>query len=257
MRLLSYNILDGGEGRADPLAEVMLAQRPDVVAVVEADDDAVQQRILSRLKMDFIAAQAKKHQAALYSRWRIAESVNHSALHPDLDGEYLEVKVIEPNEREWEIGVVHMPAHAREQDEAKRERELATLLKIFEPHRKANRPHLLVGDFNSNSPMQNIDPARCKERTRENIKAIGGHIPRRVVKTILDAVYFVTLAVFDPDSAANRGSFSTQFPGQRVDYIFAFGFQVQQIKYAWIEQDRLAKYASDHFPVGVEIEPLT
>jgi endonuclease/exonuclease/phosphatase family metal-dependent hydrolase len=26
-----------------------------------------------------------------------------------------------------------------------------------------------------------------------------------------------------------------------------------RIKSAWIEQDRLAKYASDHFPVGVEI----
>jgi endonuclease/exonuclease/phosphatase family metal-dependent hydrolase len=26
------------------------------------------------------------------------------------------------------------------------------------------------------------------------------------------------------------------------------------IKSAWIEYDRLAKYASDHFPIGVEIE---
>ena len=36
MRICSYNILDGGEGRADPLAEVILAQRPDIVAIVEA-----------------------------------------------------------------------------------------------------------------------------------------------------------------------------------------------------------------------------
>ena len=31
MRVVSYNILDGGEGRADPLAEVLIARRPDVV----------------------------------------------------------------------------------------------------------------------------------------------------------------------------------------------------------------------------------
>ena len=34
MRLVSYNILDGGEGRADPLAEVIEAQRPDVIGLV-------------------------------------------------------------------------------------------------------------------------------------------------------------------------------------------------------------------------------
>jgi exonuclease III len=254
MRLLSYNILDGGEGRADPLAEVMLAQRADIVAVAEADDVDVQQRIARRLKMDFIAGESKKHQAALYSRWRIAESINHSALHPELSGEYLEVKVLEPNGRAWEIGVVHMPAHARESDEAAREKELATLLKIFEPHRRENRPHLLVGDFNSNSPVQNIDLSRTKESTRNESAENGGQIPRRVVKTILDAGYMDTLHVFDPDRATNYGTFSTQFPGQRVDYIFAFGFQVSQIESAWIEYDRLAKYASDHFPVGVEIQ---
>jgi endonuclease/exonuclease/phosphatase family metal-dependent hydrolase len=254
MRLSSYNILDGGEGRADPLAEVMLAQRADIVAVVEADDLGVQQRIARRLKMDYIAAEAKKHQAALYSRWRIAESINHSALHPGLSGSYLEVNVLEPNGRAWEIGVVHMPAHARESDEKAREKELATLLKIFEPHRRENRPHLLVGDFNSNSPVQNIDLERCKNSTREEAADNGGHVPRRVVQAILDAGYIDTLHAFDPDLAANHGTFSTQFPGQRVDYIFAFGFAQSQVKSAWIEYDRLAKYASDHFPVGVEIE---
>jgi len=34
MRVVSYNILTGGEGRADPLAEVLLAQRADVIALV-------------------------------------------------------------------------------------------------------------------------------------------------------------------------------------------------------------------------------
>ena len=38
MRIVRYNILDGGEGRADPLAEVIEAQRPDLVALVEATD---------------------------------------------------------------------------------------------------------------------------------------------------------------------------------------------------------------------------
>ena len=70
---------------------------------------------------------------------------------------------------------------------------------------------------------------------------------------MLDAGYSDTLAEFAPQSAAITGTFSTQFPGQRVDYIFTHGFGVGQIQSAWIEQDRLAKYCSDHFPIGVEI----
>ena len=45
MRIVSYNIYNGGEGRADPLAEVIEAQRPDVVALLEADDPATLQHI--------------------------------------------------------------------------------------------------------------------------------------------------------------------------------------------------------------------
>ena len=56
MRIVSYNILDGGEGRADPLAEVIEAQRPDVVALVEATDLTVIERIARRLGFDYVHA---------------------------------------------------------------------------------------------------------------------------------------------------------------------------------------------------------
>ena len=41
--------------------------------------------------------------------------------------------------------------------------------------------------------------------------------------------------------------------GQRVDYIFAHGIDPNRIRDAWAEHDRLARYASDHFPIGAEI----
>jgi endonuclease/exonuclease/phosphatase family metal-dependent hydrolase len=78
-------------------------------------------------------------------------------------------------------------------------------------------------------------------------------LPRRIVQAILDAGYFDTLQVVHPDEAGGIGTFTTQFPGQRVDYIFSHGIDRARIKAAWVEQDRLAKYASDHFPIGAEI----
>jgi endonuclease/exonuclease/phosphatase family metal-dependent hydrolase len=75
-----------------------------------------------------------------------------------------------------------------------------------------------------------------------------------VVRELLNAGYLDTYDIVNPDLSRKQGTFSTQFPGQRVDYIFAHSIAAERIKSAWIEYDRLARYASDHYPIGVEIE---
>lgn len=253
MRIVSYNILDGGEGRADPLAEVMIAQRADVVALVEADDLTVLERIAARLKMDFIHAPGHSHASSLLSRWPIRETINHVLLRKGISKSLLEATVEDPAGGEWTIGVVHLHARATESDEDARQPEIDALLDVFKSHREAKRRHVLAGDFNSNSPVQQINPDRCKPRTREEWKANGGQLPRRAIQKIMDAGYIDSLLAHDATAASNIGTFSTQYPGQRVDYIFSFGSSGQSVRSAWIEQDRLAKYASDHFPVGAEV----
>jgi endonuclease/exonuclease/phosphatase family metal-dependent hydrolase len=252
MRLFSYNILDGGEGRADPLAEVVEANRPDVVGLVEATDGAVIERIAHRLKMDFVHAPGRESQAsALLTPWTIRDSINHGLLRKGLSKSLLEASVVDPKGKAWVFGVVHLHAHARE-----RERELDVVLEVFRRHREANTPHVIMGDFNSNSPMQEIDISKVKPGTREEWEANGKQIPRRVIQRMLDAGYVDTLAAADPEAAKIDGTFTTQFPGQRVDFIFVYGLDAAaaRVKSGWIEQDRLAKYASDHFPVGAVIE---
>ncbi len=252
MRLVSYNILDGGEGRADPLAEVIEAQRPDIVALIEADFMWALERIANRLKMDFIHAPGKKGSVALLSRWPIRDTINHGLLRPAFTKSMLEATVLTP-EGALAFGVVHLHAHALENDERKREAEVAQVLDIFAGRRQSNTPHLLMGDFNSNSPIQRIDPNKVKESTREEWQKNGGQIPRRVIQKLLDAGYIDSLAAVDPELAASIGTFSTQHSGQRVDYIFSWGIDAAKIKAAWVEQDRLAKYASDHFPIGAAL----
>jgi endonuclease/exonuclease/phosphatase family metal-dependent hydrolase len=253
VRLISYNILDGGEGRADPLAEVILAGRPDIVVLIEADDPTVLDRISGRLGMDRIAGVGKSHSAAILSRWPIRESINHALLRPKLSGSLLEATIVDPGGLHWIVGAVHLPAGATEADESRRETELAELLDVFAGRRSAREPHIIAGDFNSNAPSQKIDPARCKPRTQQELARNGGKLPRRVVQKMLDASYADPFVEFAPQTAAVTGSFSTQSPGQRVDYTFTHGFTAGQLRAAWVEQDRLAKYCSDHFPIGVEI----
>jgi endonuclease/exonuclease/phosphatase family metal-dependent hydrolase len=252
--LVSYNILDGGEGRADPLAEVIEAQRPDVVTLVETDDAAVVERIAGRMKMEFILADGRRHGAAVLARGTILESVNHSLLREEFSDCVLEATVQDGRGAQWTVAAVHLHPRARLEDEARREREIDAILQIFELHRKEKRAHLLAGDFNANSPIQKIDPQQCKPRTREEIAANGGLLPRSAVQKLLNAGYVDSLAARLGAEAGTMGSFTTQYPGQRVDYIFLHGIDGRRVKEAKVEQDRLAKYASDHFPVVVEIE---
>jgi endonuclease/exonuclease/phosphatase family metal-dependent hydrolase len=254
VRLVSYNILDGGEGRADPLAEVIEAQRPDIVALVEADNPAVIERIATRLKMEFVAAEGRRHGAAILSRWPILESVNHSLLREEFSDCVLEGTIDGPLGMEWTLAAVHLHPRARLEDEARRVREIDAILDIFAVHRKENRPHILAGDFNANSPIQTIDPNNCKPRTREDIAANGGELPRIAIQKLLDAGYTDSLHALNGAAAAKTGSFTTQYPGQRVDYIFTYGISPDQLTEARIEQDRLAQFASDHFPAIVEIK---
>jgi endonuclease/exonuclease/phosphatase family metal-dependent hydrolase len=255
MRIVSYNILDGGEGRADPLAEVLQAQRADVIALVEASFGPVVERIAARLDMDYVVAEGNKDSAAsaLLSRWPIRDSVNHAALRPGLTKSLLEATVVTPEFGELPVGVVHLHAHAAEADERAREAELAAVLEVFAAARRERRPHVLCGDFNANAPSQRIDPAKVKESTRREWEQNGGQLPRRIVQALLDAGYVDALHVLKGPEAETTGTFSTQHPGQRVDYIFTFGIGRPRLRDAWIEQDRLAKYASDHFPIGAEV----
>src|SRR5437773_11205298 len=100
MRLVSYNILDGGEGRADPLAEVVEAQRADVVCLVEATDMGVIERIASRLKMDYVQAAGREQATALLTRYTSRESNNHALPAPQLSNPVRTATVVEPDRGE-------------------------------------------------------------------------------------------------------------------------------------------------------------
>src|SRR5215210_5829330 len=134
MRIVSYNILDGGEGRADPIAEVIEAQRPDVVALVEAEDLTVVERIAKRLKMDFVNGPGNSHASVLMSRFPIRESINHAPLRPEVEKSLLEVKIATPELGDASFGVIHLHAHGRDTDEALRQRELNVVLDVFRAH---------------------------------------------------------------------------------------------------------------------------
>ena len=253
MRIISYNILDGGVGRADPLAEVIEAQRPDVVGLVEADDLAVVERIANRLKMDYVHAIGNSHAVALLARDPILESVNYAPLEPRLSKCFLDAKV-QTSRGEIVLAIIHLHDGAFEQDEDRREEEVGIILDRLKHYRDDRLPHMIMGDFNSTSPLQEIDPQKLCPTSKQAFADNGNIIPRRVIQRILDTGYGDCLAMARRMEAKIGATFTTLHPGQRIDCIFVNGMEAGAVKDAWIETDRLARYASDHFPIGAEIE---
>jgi endonuclease/exonuclease/phosphatase family metal-dependent hydrolase len=252
VRLVSYNILDGGERGADQLATVIAARRPDVICLAEASREAVVRQIADHLQMDSIIGPGGRQPVALLCRWPIAWSIDHATLAGSEGWSFLRAAVQMPGGIELPIGVVHLTPRAGEADETLREGQVLHLLDACAEDRRLGRAHLLAGDFNANSPGQQIDPEKCKESTKRAFYANGGQIPRRAIAMLLAAGYVDTLAAHDPAGARSAVSFTTEKPGQRVDYIFTWGPNLK-VRDAWIDNSPAAVKASDHFPIGVDV----
>ena len=207
---------------------MLLAQHADVIALVEAEDPAVLERIARRLKMDYVQAIGKQER-----RIGTAQPLPHSrfdqsrALNPGISKSLLQASIDRTGRTTVALRRRPSPRPRHRRRRTQREAEFEVVMKVFEPLREAATPHFLFGDFNSNSPVQQIDLAKCKPSTREQAATNGGTIPRRVVQELLNAGYADTYHLLNPELAKTRGTFTTQFPGQRVDYIFAHSLAEQ------------------------------
>lgn len=198
IRAVSYNIMQGGEGRADPLAETVLGRKPDFVGIHEADNIDVLRRLSDRLEMDFVVGESDGGKLAFFSKHRIVSSVNVSLLHrttmPILDA------------------TVMIGSH---------------LLKARVAHLK----HKGEGD-------------RMAQRLADNMAdfMLMSYEPPLGTRVIDGTLTPANLPV--PDR--------TNVPVRQLDQVLV-GPHLRFIE-GWIEQDRLAYYASDHLPSGAEFE---
>ena len=250
MRIVSYNILNGGVGRADPIGEVLEAQNADVIVLIEADDPWVVDRIARRLKMDAVTGAGVQHSVAILSRSPIGHSVNHAGFDGAGPRSWLEARIEPSHGCPLAVMAIHLTPRALAANEKKRLSELQRVLAATQAWRDSATPHVLVGDFNANAPQQRIEIDRCKTSTQKAFAENGHQIPRDAISFLLQHGYVDSLAAARGDAAFDAVTFTTHQPGQRVDYVFTFGLTPGD---AWIEQDRLATYASDHYPIGADL----
>jgi endonuclease/exonuclease/phosphatase family metal-dependent hydrolase len=251
MRLLSYNIFEGGVGRVDPLCQVIREADADVVFVAETWNTEFFETMAKKLNMEMFQAQSPTNprgHVGLLSKWPIHEAINFGPLDQRLKRAAIRA-LLKTNLGLLGIVGVHLYPYETPENEAIRLKELEAVLEMG---RDLNTtPHLLMGDFNSHHPDQKIDLQKADPKIRDRVLAQGGQIPRLVVKKVLEAGYLDAHAIGrSPEQWQN--TFTTAYPELRVDYIFAPMNLAASLIRCEVFKPPLARYVSDHYPLLAE-----
>ena len=253
MRLLTYNIREGGVGRAEQIAEVIRAASPDVVALQEARDPAIVERIATLAGFPHAGARSA-HSTGFLSRvpvlgheWRHPPGTRHALL---------EVALADGLPR---LFVLHLRAWFSKWSEQRRARELRGLLDgIRDQLVKENHAfafHVLAGDFNALAPGELFDSSPMPAWIRGMVWLSGRDIARSTIEMMRADGYADAWRTVHPDSAAEPGyTFPVWNPHVRLDYVFtptayASRFAACEVRRA----PDAVRTASDHFPLLVEL----
>ncbi len=245
-KLLSYNIRFGGLGRESALAETIKGVAPDMVVFQEAIHPDVIGRLSKQLEMPYWAAR-KNHSIGFISR----EQVSYYEWHYPAGAKHSFLEII-PGKSETRIFGLHLSARFSKWDERKRAREIRSLLEGIKRHQSGF--HVLVGDFNTLAPGEDLEVHRMPAWIRALIWISGRKLQRETIQLMLDQGYLDGYRSLHPD--IKGWTFPSWDRSVRLDYVFVpkrFGERLITCEVI-SEPEELIKSASDHCPLIAELE---
>jgi exodeoxyribonuclease-3 len=244
LRVLSYNICRGGNGKEEQLSAVIAAVTPDVVVFQEATAPAVIERLASRTGMAQCAS-SKGESLAFMSRRKVRHYQWH---HPRFSRHaFLE---IDPGPGELRIFGVHLSALYSAWTERHRVIELRALLANIARHQHGF--HLLAGDFNTLAPGDLLDFRKLPNRLRALVWLSGGRIQWRTIQLVLDAGYIDSYRA--RHDGATGYTFPSWAPHVRLDYVFTPAVFASRVRSCEIVTHPAAPAASDHLPLVADVD---
>ncbi len=250
LRVMTYNILDGGKDREKYILEVIQAARPDVVILQEVFTEELLKFLSQALKTTYyLGAGNKRRKVALLSRLPIRSFKSHHPAFP-IWRNFIEAEVeYEPNRRARFFGV-HPIATLGVLCEVWRLWEAKYVTRYALSFQ--NEPCLIAGDFNAIAPGEMVKTETMPGWLKWIIYLQGNRVYHFSIKV------FTTAGFIDCFRSLNSEAGFTlppPSPNSRLDYIFVNASLKAYLKRCWVvrEPDSV-NFASDHYPVMAEFD---
>ena len=250
MRLLTYNILWGGQEREAEIVEVIQAVDPDVVVVQEALGVARFQRIAAALEMTSCLAER---------RGRLSVRVGLLSRLPILDFRTLHLWPVWPSclqatvklasGRPLTVFGLHLAAYHAWFLEWWRKYQVRALLRYI--RQTAPGQHLLAGDFNAMARGDQASLAEAPLWVKAQTWFQMGRILHWALEPLLDAGYIDCFRKLHPEE--DGFTLPSSHPQVRLDYIFAAPPLAEVLRECRVvTSPEEVVLASDHLPVLAE-----
>jgi endonuclease/exonuclease/phosphatase family metal-dependent hydrolase len=237
VKVLSYNIREGGDGSLPAIAGVIRRQRPDAVALLEANSRANAEGLARELGMHLAFGEANcAYDVAWLSRSPIRRWENHR--HPALAKTLLEIEVAREG-MPLRLFAAHLAS--RHEPPAPAD-EIPVILDLLGP--LVAQPHLLAGDLNALRPGDPVgEPPQGVMRRGD---AAEGD-PRTAIARLVAAGYVDCYRARHP--RAPGYTYASDAPWLRLDYIFASPVLAARLAACDVVPGAVAARASDHLPL--------
>src|ERR687893_3179993 len=250
MRLLTYNILKGGQTREAEIVEVIERLSPDVVVVQEVLEVDHFQRIATKLGMSPYLAQSNGRlplRVGLLSRLPILEF--HTLHLWPVWPSCLQATIRLENGHSLTVFGLHLAAYYPWFLEWWRTHQVRTLLRHI--RRAAPGRHLLAGDFNTIAPGDRASLGQAPLWVKAQAWFQLGYIPRWALGPLLDAGYVDCFRKLHPRE--DGFTLPSVHPQVRLDYVFAAPSLKDALRECRVvTSPKAVTSSSDHLPVLTE-----
>jgi exodeoxyribonuclease III len=248
LRVMTYNILDGGESRKMHILNVIKAANPDVVVLQEVFSEKFLQFLSQSLEMNhYFGTGNKQRKTALLSKLPARNFKSHHPFFP-IWRNFVDAEIeFEPNKTARIIGV-HPMANLGIVFEIWRFLEASYVIKHLQ--KSKSRFNLIAGDFNAIAPNEKVNTQNMPDWLKWIIYLQGNRVYHFSIKKFISAGFTDCFRLLNSDDGF---TLPTPEPNARLDYIFVNAEMKKHLKRSWVVREpESANLASDHYPVIAE-----
>ena len=250
LRVMTYNILDGGRSREAYILEVIQFADPDLIILQEVFTEDFLIFLSHALGMNYyLGTGNKKRRVALISKLPVRTFKSHHPVFPiwrnfiDAEIEY------KPNKTTRVIGVPPM-ANLGIVFEIWRMWEAGYVINHIRNFQK--EPCLIAGDFNAIAPEEKVETQHMPNWLKWIIFLQGNRVYHFSIELLLSAGFTDCFRILNSEDGF---TLPTPNPNARLDYIFVNEIMKAHLKKCWVVQSpNSVNLASDHHPVVAEFE---